>query len=771
MNGIRADIDIANGDRASAGDGRASERIARAFRYACAALLVFARGGHADDQDTAAGTQLETVEVTAVAPTAGVEVPVLQLPYSVQTTTSADLERALTSNVMDYMNRHLSGISMNAVANNPLQPDLQYRGFTATALLGGSEGISVYLDGVRINEVFGDTVNWDLIPEEIIASMSLVSGANPVFGLNTLGGAVTVKTRDGFSDPGQHLQVDTGSFGRTEETLASGGNNGAWGYYVMGNHMEEDGWRKQSNSNATNYFGALSWRGDAGMFDLHVAHADTKLTGNEATPIQELAQFGRDSIYTAPDQTLNRLNMISGQGTWQIDDATALSATLYDRRVDTRSYNGDTTDFSPCEDDDAILCGDDGEPVLDQNGGTIPVFYDAINNISDRRQHGRGGTLQLAFKQPLFGFGNTFVIGAEADRGSVDYGSVVEASFILPNLHTASDQGIFVPDDALSVHTTTRSAGLYATDVFSLTDKLTLTASGRYNHTRTTIADTGGNNPDLDGKHTFHRFNPAVGATYQWSPAVNFYAGYGESTRAPTPVELTCADENAPCKLPNQFVSDPPLKQVVAKSWELGMRGSFAPAGWIGRTHWRAGVFRTTNHDDILFQATGGSQSNEGFFANVGRTRRQGFEAAVDGKLLDGRIDWFANYTHLDATYRTGFFEDSIHHPDADEGGQIFVPRGAKIPGLPRNAVKIGADFALTPSITIGGDVLYNSDQYLRGDEANLLEPIGGYALFNLRAVWHVRAHVKVFARIENVFDRQYDTFGILGDPTPVFPG
>jgi len=733
-------------------------------------LDILARPVRAEDAPPLAeDTELATVEVTAVAPTAGVEVPVWQLPYSVQTTTSADLERSLTSNVMDYMNRRMSGITLNAVANNPLQPDLQDRGFTATALLGGSEGISVYLDGVRINEVFGDTVNWDLIPEEIISSMSLVSGANPVFGLNTLGGAITIKTRDGFSDPGQHLQIDTGSFGRFEETLASGGSSGQWGYYLMANHMEEDGWRKQSNSNASNYFGALSWRGDAGMFDLHIAHADTKLTGNEATPVEELAQFGRDSIYTAPDQTLNRLNMISGQGSLQLNDATTLSGTVYNRRVETRSYNGDTSDFEPCEDDEGVLCNDDGEPVLDQHGGTIPSSYNAINNIGDRRQQGRGGTLQLAFKQPLFGFANTFVVGAEVDSGKVDYGSLVEASFILPDLHTASDQGIFVPDDALSVHTTTRSAGVYATDVFSLTDKLTLTASGRYNHTRTTIEDTGGNDPDLDGKHTFHRFNPAVGATYQWSPAVNLYAGYGESTRAPTPVELTCADENAPCKLPNQFVSDPPLNQVVAKSWELGLRGAFAPGGWFGKTQWRAGLFRTTNNDDILFQATGGSQSNEGFFANVGQTRRQGFEGALNGKLLDGRLDWFANYTFLDATYRTGFFEDSVNHPDADEDGQIFVPKGSKLPGLPRHAIKLGADYAVIPSVTIGGDMTYNSRQYLRGDEANLLEPLGGYAIVNLRAVWHINAHVKAFARIENVFDRQYDTFGILGDPTPVF--
>src|SRR5262249_47433137 len=154
--------------------------------------------------------------------------------------------------------------------------------------------------------------------------------------------------------------------------------------------------------------------------------------------------------------------------------------------------------------------------------------------------------------------------------------------------------------------------------------------------------DTSGENPDLDGNHHFARLNPAIGLTYQLSRGVNAYGGYSESTRAPTAVELTCASPDAPCKLPNEFVADPELQQVVARNWEAGLRGEF-DGGAMGRAHWNAGVFRTTNVHDLLFQATGGAQSNEGFFANVGDTRRQGLETSISGKLFDGRVDWFAN--------------------------------------------------------------------------------------------------------------------------------
>ncbi len=336
-----------------------------------------------------------------------------------------------------------------------------------------------------------------------------------------------------------------------------------------------------------------------------------------------------------------------------------------------------------------------------------------------------------------------------------------------PNRVTSPNSGIFVPNGALSVNSHTLSTGLYATDTLSVTDRLALTLSARDNHTRTTIDDPTGLDPDLNGQHSFSRFNPAAGITWQWRPTVNVYGGYSESTRAPTPVELTCADPTAPCKLPNDFVSDPPLKQVVAKGWEVGLRGTF---GNGDRTNWHAGLFRTTNGDDILFQSTGGSQSNEGFFANVGDTRRQGIEASLSGAAWDKRLNWYANYTYLDATYLTSFSEHSANHPDANVDDLIFVRKGDRIPSLPKHALKVGADFAVARALSIGGDIIANSGQYLRGDEANLLGETAGYAIVNLRANYLLNEHFSVFARIDNVFDRRYVTFGTLGNPGAVYP-
>ncbi len=732
------------------------------------------------DQDTSEITskqaaKLETIKVIAVSPIRGAELPEMMIPYDVQSTTAEDISHSQSLSLMDYMNRHLTGVSINSAANNPLQPDLQFRGFTASSLLGGSEGISVYVDGVRVNEVFGDTINWDLIPEDEISTMSLISGSNPIFGLNTLGGAIQIRTKNGFSDPGFNAESSVGSYGYSNTTIQDGANNGRWGYYMLANHFEQTGWRDFSNTNASNYFGTFSWRGDKATADIHIAHAETKLNGNGASPVGAL-DIRPQSVFTAPDRTQNFYSTINGQSTYNLNDSTLLTTTLFVRQVNTRSYNGDAADFNTCDNNPDYLCDNNGSPLIDQFGRPVPAKFNAINNIGVRKQFSYGGSLQMVFKQPLFGFRNQLAAGLDYYHGRLNYTSVLEPTNLItfPNLPfssiTAANQGVSVPADALSMTSHGIDTGLYLTDTISLTDKLALTVSGRYNHSRTTIRDTSGLNPDLNGDHSYHRVNPAIGMTYQWSPAINFYGGYSESTRSPTPVELTCSSPDAPCKLPNEFVADPDLKQVVAKNWETGLRGTIGGSDNTDRTRWRVGLFRTTNYDDIIFQSTGGAQSNEGFYANVGKTRRQGVEASLSGRMFNGRLDWFANYTYLDARFLTPYTEESANNPNADANGLIHILRGNHIPGLPKNAVKLGADYAVTMSLSVGGDVLFNSGQYLRGDESNRLGKIGGYTLFNLRATYHINDYVKLFASVQNLFNRHYYDFGVVGNASGVLP-
>ena len=190
------------------------------------------------------------------------------------------------------------------------------------------------------------------------------------------------------------------------------------------------------------------------------------------------------------------------------------------------------------------------------------------------------------------------------------------------------------------------------------------------------------------------------------------------------------------------------------------MRGRLAE-----RVDYHVGVFRTENHDDIIFQTTGRST---GLFANVDQTRREGLELNLHGAW--NGLDWYAAYTYLKATFEDDFDVLSPNHPDADENGEIAVHAGDRIPGIPENVFKLGGDWSFGGGWSLGADALYNSDQFLRGDESNQLDPIEGYAIVNLRGGYRW-AHVELFARIDNVFDEDYENFGLLGeDPTGVLP-
>jgi outer membrane receptor protein involved in Fe transport len=252
---------------------------------------------------------------------------------------------------------------------------------------------------------------------------------------------------------------------------------------------------------------------------------------------------------------------------------------------------------------------------------------------------------------------------------------------------------------------------------------------------------------------------------------MTLYGSYGESARAPSAVELACASEDAPCNLPNAFLADPPLKQVVAKSVEIGLRSE----GNDG-LRWHVGGFYTGNRDDILFQTTGGPQANVGFFDNVGDTLRAGIELSLSQRVE--RFRWFFEYSYLEATFDDDFVVNSPNHPVFEDqpdspaiAGEekLLVTSGSSIPGIPRHQGNLGIDFSFNDRLEWGADLVVRSGVHLRGDEANLLDRTDGYAILNLRGAWHVSDNVMLFARVENVLDEDYETFGLLGEPGEVF--
>jgi outer membrane receptor protein involved in Fe transport len=714
----------------------------------------------------------ETV-VVATTPLHGSWLPSDRVAANVQTATAKSLDANHDLDLAGFMNESLASVTINQVQENPLQPDLQYRGFSASPALGASEGLSVYLNGVRLNEPFGDIVNWDLIPPGAIHSLNLMPGSNPLFGLNTLGGALSLETKTGFDSPGAQAELSGGSWGRRVLALEAGGRGEHWGTFGAGRFFTEDGWRQRSPSQALNGFLSTTYQKGGSTFDLSLVGASTAMTGLGASPVQLLAQ-DRNAAFTYPDETHNRMLMAILRGDRPLSPTARLSAAAYYRLSRSLTSNGDQGEWNPCTTagQTGFVCADGGTAViLDPSGNPVPFDsgnpYNGSDHTTYTHQIGFGGSAQGRFENRIGGRENHLFLGGSVDEGLIRFRSETVLSRLNDSRGTV-DTTFIDPTSPVSVDGTVTNLGVYASDTFALWPMLFLSLSARFNVSMQSLQDR--LSGDLSGNHEYQRLNPAVGLAYQPRPQIGVYGGYSESTRAPTPMELTCASPANPCRLPNEFVADPPLAQVVARTLEAGVRGHLERGR--ASVDYAVAAFRTASSDDILL-VSAGPLTNQGYFANVGDTLRQGVEASLHGGVRlgprTGHLEWAASYTFLDATFRTSFVAPSSHHPLAVDG-QIDVAAGARLPSTPAHVGKAQVTWIAPFGLALGATLLGNSGQYYRGDEANLLPQIPGYLLVNLRADYVFARWISAFARVDNVLGASYASFGVLGDATSVFP-
>ena len=774
--------------------------------------LVFASGSAWPAEPRA--TQLPRVEVIGTTPLPGLGLARDLIPAPVQSATDADLRRGNAINLSDFLSRSLGSVHINEIQNNPFQPDVNYRGFTASPLLGTPQGLSVYMDGVRLNQPFGDVVSWDMIPKSAIASIHLMPGSNPQFGLNTLGGALSIQTKDGRSHPGGAIQAYGGMYGRRATEIEYGGHNQSLDWFITGNIFRERGWREDSPSRVGQLFGKLGWRNAATDVKVTVSHADNTLTGN-ALQETRLLKLDYSGIYTKPDITENKSTLLNLALNHSINDNVMFSGNLYYRNMLTRTLNADINEgalnqnvYQPNAAELAALtaAGYSGFPLAGENAANAPFPYwrcianvlrndepgencTGLINRSKTAQNNYGLSAQLTVLGGLGGRKHQFTGGAAYDASTVKFSQSTQLAYLNPdrsltalNAYADGVTGGVVDgapfDNRVDLNGRTHTWSVYATDTLSVSDAVHVTVSGRYNRTKVTNRDhinPGGGAGSLDGNHTYSRLNPAAGVSFAPGKAFKAYLGYSEGSRAPSAIELGCADPANPCRLPNSLAGDPPLHQVVTKTWEAGLHGTLP-----GSLRWNAGVFRAENNDDILFVAAP-TNTQFGYFKNFGKTRREGLEMGLSGKT--GALNLGANYTWLNATYQSaetinGTGNSSNETAAAAAGnkgldGNIRIMPGKRIPLIPQQQFKAYADYQFAGGFSAGLNMVAIGSAYARGNENNLHAPDGvnylgsgktsGYAVFNLSAAYQVDKQLHFFTQINNLFDRQYHSAAQLG--------
>lgn len=714
-----------------------------------------------------------------MSPIAGSEIPLDKVPAAVGRATAADVSREGSGQVQNVLQQQVPGIILSDTAGSGFRTDVSYRGFDASPVGGRSQALAVYFNGIRINESFGDTVNWDAIPAIAISDIAVVGG-NPVFGLNAIGGAISITAKDGFEFQGATIDVMGGSFGRRQIAAEAGAKSGNVAAYVAGEYLAEDGFRDFSEAQIKRMYADIGFKGSA--VDLHFSlNAAKSLAGVVTAAPADLLAIDWARTFTNPQDTEYEVLMPSVRGSVKVTDTTTISGLAYYRKFKQDVLDGNLTEVGECEDpaNAGFLClpGEDGpeERVEDQAGNNVlaSLFNGPLGSIERINQDAEsyGFSSQLVEKMHVFGRPNQFLIGVSYDHGKVGYRTSSELGTVGDRFHVTGSGIIVVePDDLEPRNLTTENDyyGLYFSNTLDVTDALAITVGGRYNHATIQLTDLTGNFDELNTTNKYERFNPMAGATYKLGYGLSLYGSYAESNRAPTAAELGCAEPENPCLIESFLTDDPPLKQVISKSWEAGIRGEHKH--WDGqKLSWSLGYFHTLNTDDILNVAA--TRTGRGYFLNAGDTLRQGLEAAIGYQTM--RWSAYASYALIDATFRDDLVLPAPNTPGAeacpgtdpaDDVNCNFVSAGDNLPGIPRHRFKAGIQYWLTPEWRVGTDLIATSSQFFFGDEANNNSKLSGYTRVDLNTSYDVSENVQIYGLIKNVFDRRYGLYGTFFD-------
>lgn len=699
-------------------------------------------------QETAARTgTLAEVTVIGTTPVGDTGIPVGKFAGNVQTLSHDNL----TTDAVDLTQRldqSLGSVHLNDTQGNAYQVDLNYRGFTASPALGTPQGLSVFLDGMRLNEPFGDVVSWDALPQLAIDKITLIPGSNPVYGLNTLGGAIALTTKTGNTFTGSQGGINVGSFGRVGVDVEHGSHTDNDSVYFAASLHNDSGWAANNPSQVRQLFGKYSINLPAGDAAVSLLYADNLLYGNQTVPLSMLDRAAQG--YSHPDYAGSQSLMVNVQGSVEMDASNAFAGNLYFRDITRDILNSNIGD---------LLSASTNDPSC-VNNATIDC--PATNLLAHYKQQVLGANVQWTNSDFVFSMNQVATVGLNAEFSDTAFSNNGQYATL------DSTNGLVGVGNYLSqadIKSSNQRFGIYATSTFDATDKLAVTASARFDYAGLKLSGTSctdnnalcdlnagvGPTTPVTGDHSYQRINPSLGFTYLVAPNLIGFANYAEGFRTPSAIELACADPATPCSgVPNAFGADPELQPVVSRTYELGMRGN------VGNLmKWRTSFYRTELDNDILFNQ---SSLTTGYFSNVGQTLRQGMEIGLDGKL--GQMDYSLDLDRIEATYESSFTVANA----ANSAASVPVQAGDRIPGIPQWVFKSRLSYPVTMQTRLSLAVQAQGPQYARGDDnnADVNGQVAGFTTVKLDVQHSVDKRLNLYAGISNLLDAKYATYGAL---------
>ena len=660
-------------------------------------------------------------------------VPIADVPFPVQIIAGSNFQGATGSSVADALTGS-AGVNVTNQTGSTSQADIRLRGFALSPIVGVPQGVSVFVDGVRVNEADASQVHLSLIPGGAVDRIELIRGSVGAFGRNSLAGALNIVTRRG-TERFVEMEMEGGPYGLLRGALEASGSAGSFDGFAVASYDRSSGWRQLSGTEARSLFAKAGWRAERTDVWLSYTFASHSLEGPGPLPDSWLDGGALPPDITDPpadrrrlqytggsgDVFTPRLHFLSGRVERRLADSWTLQASSFGRLADFRQRNDNIT-----------------EP-------------DALG-LTDIRSLGSAAQISFEPSNRLMA-----TAGAEWTRNDVEI-EIRE----LPNQAFP----LIVPATTERLETDENNVGAFGEVWWRARPTVSLYGSLRFDYVNLPVRDL--LDPTGSGRNTFAQWSGGIGISKRLDRAWNAFASYGRGFRAPVILEVMCADPEDPCQLPFELGPDPPLKPVTSDTWQAGLRMA-KPRGQA-----EVAAFWSEVRNDI-FNVTDLVTPTRGFFTNLDRTRRLGVEvslalvpfSSVPSLTVRTAMGWTRATFESEAVLSAPFLDGDNGAGGANAGDGPTAPQveaGDRFPMVPSLTASVGLRYDLNQGAfeLTGGWV---GGQFLVGDEGNdaTAGKLDGYALLDATAERSFGA-VLFYLRVSNVLDASYRSFGILSE-------
>ncbi len=644
---------------------------------------------------------------------------------TVNTIDEKTIEVVNPKNINQLLNT-IPGITADSRSN---VVEIHMRGVAQQEFMWEDTGVAVVIDGVPVLQN-GGKVKFNL--DEIESIKVIKGGASYLYGRNALAGAVIITTKKAKNKSENSIKMEYGSENYRNIVASILRGTDKYSFNLNANYDATDGYWDQSSNDTKSVNGKFQYYID----DMSDITAGVSIA-------RKYEESSRGSVTGVTQATLNPTGAGDGDLAWNSDYYSDIDKYFltYSRDFDNGGnlkvntyYYQDLYEFLSSPQD----LPTDGNYDGNDDG------YTNTNN-EDIKQYG----LKSEYRAEK---GNlAYMIGLDLGQRDLDDTWQKYESYVSRGTN-------YYAGESSNSLTTEQNSALYGETKYKINEKVTAVFNARVDYTS---YDYEVNSHDYNGtvwsdtftsrKSDFTNFSYRVGGTYALGKNTTLFANISTGFRNPRTYEIYANDFD-----PDRYTQNNTNIDVqTTLNYEIGIRGIKSIANT--NLSYEASVYQIDTKD--IIGKIGGTYYSSGtnvYFDNVGDAVSRGFELSLKSDKKE-KVAFDLAYTYLDAYYTSHKpFTVDLSPVYRSAGDVTYDIDGNQLPRTPHHKINLMTYLKVAPKWMVIPSYYWQSSYY--ADETNFVKmPSYGYA--NLKVTYSrkvKKGDLEVFARVDNMFDKQY---------------